>query len=119
MNAVAKWLGENWGLICICFGILINAVGLVYNVTRYVRAGGLRRAEGWQELLAAVRKYECEAEGIKGLDGAAKLEYVLGNLREYTALLGYEYDEKMLTDVVEGDIGFANEINAIKRERLQ
>jgi len=119
MSAVWEWFGENWELICIWFGILINAAGLFYNVSRYVRAGGLRRAEGWQELLAAVRKYECEAETMEGLDGAAKLEYVLGNLREYTALLGYEYDEEMLTGVVESDIGFANEINAIKRERLQ
>ncbi len=119
MSTVLEWLGENWELICICFGILINAAGLAYNVTRYVRAGGLRRAEGWQELLAAARKYECEAEGVAGLDGAAKLEYVLSRLREYTALLGFEYDREALTELVEKDVGFANELNAIKSERLE
>ena len=117
MNVGLNWIGENWGLICICFGILINAVGLVYNVTRYVRAGGLRRAEGWQELLAAARKYECEAESIAGLDGAAKLEYVLSGLQEYTALLGFEYDREMLAGMVEKDIDFVNEMNDIKSER--
>ena len=119
MNAIGNWLSQNWGLICICFGILINAAGLAYNVTRYVRAGGLRRAEGWQELLAAVHKYECEAEGMEGMDGAAKLEYVLSRLREYTALLGFEYDREMLVDVVEKDIAFVNEMKDIKSERLE
>ena len=119
MSAVLQWLAENWELLCIFFGIAVNAVGLAYNVTRYVRAGGLRRAEGWQELLAATRKYECEAEGIEGLDGAEKLEYVLGKMREYTALLGFEYSRETLCDVIAKDIGFANEINAIKSERLE
>lgn len=117
MNAVLIWFRENWGLICICFGILINAAGLAYNVTRYIRAGGLRRAEGWQELLAAARKYECEAESIAGMDGAAKLEYVLAKLEEYTALLGFEYDREMLEGVVQKDIAFANEMKDIKSER--
>ena len=117
MNAALNWLGENWGLICICFGILINAVGLVYNMTRYVRAGGLRRAEGWQELLAAARKYECEAEGMQGLDGAGKLEYVLSNLQEYTALLGFACERETLVSVVENDIAFFNEMKDIKSER--
>ena len=119
MNSFFSWIGTNWGVLCVFFGILINAAGLVYNVTRFVRAGGLRRAEGWQELLAAVRKYECEAEAMEGLDGAGKLEYVLSGLREYTALLGYEYDREMLEDVVEKDIAFANELGDIKSGRLE
>ena len=119
MSAMVQWLAENWELLCIFFGIAVNAVGLAYNVTRYVRAGGLRRAEGWQELLAAARKYECEAEGIEGFDGAQKLEYVLSKMREYTALLGFEYDRDMLESVVAKDICFANELNAIKSERLE
>ena len=109
-----EWLGENWELICICFGILINALGVVYNVYRYVRAGGLRRAEGWQELLDMSRKYACEAEGQAGLSGSQKLEYVLTRLREYTDLMGVEYDTEALTSLVNGEIGFANELNAIK-----
>ena len=109
-------LSENWELICICFGILINALGVGYNVYRYVRAGGLRRAEGWQELLDASRRYACEAERIAGLNGAQKLEYVLARLREYTDLMGFDYDTELLTGVVEGEIRFANELNAVKSE---
>ena len=111
-----EWLGENWEFICICFGILINALGVVYNVYRYVRAGGLRRAEGWQELLDASRKYACEAEGIAGLNGGQKLEYVLTKLREYTDLMGFDFDAELLQELVEGDVRFANELNAAKSE---
>ncbi len=109
-----EWFAENWELICICFGILINALGVIYNVYRYVRAGGLRRTEGWQELLDMSRKYACEAEGQEGLSGAQKLEYVLTRLREYTDLMGFEYDSGALSALVSGEIGFANELNAIK-----
>ena len=114
------WLiKENWELICICFGIFVNLLGLVYNVIRYVRAGGLRRAGDWQELLGVLRKYECEAEGVAGLDGAAKLEYVLEKMREYTDVLGEVYDRESLTEMISRDIDFANEINAVKSERLE
>lgn len=114
-----KLISENWELICICFGIFVNAIGLLYNVIRYVRAGGLRRAGEWQELLAALRRYECEAEGTKGLDGVGKLEYVLGKMREYSDTIGQTYDREMLAAVVAKDIAFANELNAIKSERLE
>ena len=110
---------ENWELVCICFGLFVNALGLLYNVIRYVRAGGLRRAGDWQELLVVLRKYECEAEGAAGLDGAAKLEYVLGKMREYTEALGEEYDRETLVAMVSKDVAFANEMNAIKSERLE
>ena len=110
---------ENWELVCICFGIFVNLLGLVYNVIRYVRAGGLRRAGDWQELLCVLRKYECEAEGTQGLDGAAKLEYVLGKMREYTDAIGEAYDRDVLTALVTKDIAFANEMNDIKSERLE
>lgn len=115
MNAIV----ENWELVCICFGIFVNALGLLYNVLRYVRAGGLRHAGEWQDLLCALRKYECEAEGMQGLDGAAKLEYVLEKMREYAEVLGEEYDREMLTAAISKDIAFANELNAIKSERLE
>ena len=119
MNTALEWLAGNWELMCICFGVLVNAVGLLYNVTRYVRAGGLRRAQGWQELLAAARKYEAEAEGLAGLDGPAKLEYVLERLREYTALMGIAYEREELAQMVDKDIAFVNELSAIKSERLE
>ena len=110
---------ENWELVCIYFGLFVNAIGLLYNVIRYVRAGGLRHAGEWQELLGVLHKYECEAEGTQGLDGTAKLEYVLGKMREYTEALGEEYDREMLTAAISKDIAFANEMNAIKSERLE
>ena len=114
-----SWIAGNWELICICFGLFVNAVGLLYNIIRYVRAGGLRRAGDWQELLDTLRRYECEAESVAGLNGTGKLEYVLGKMREYTDALGEEYDREMLAATVARDIGFVNEMNAIKSERLE
>ena len=110
---------ENWELICICFGIFVNAIGLLYNVIRYVRAGGLRHTGEWKELLCVLRKYECEAEGITGLDGAGKLEYVLAKMREYSESIGLEYDRETLEETVARDITFVNEMNDIKSERLE
>ena len=112
-------IAENWELICICFGLFVNVIGLLYNIIRYVRAGGLRHAGEWQELLAVLRKYECEAEGIAGLDGAEKLEYVLCKMREYSETVGQKYDREALAEAVERDIGFFNEMNDIKSERLE
>ena len=112
-------IGGSWELICICFGLFVNALGLLYNVFRYVRAGGLRRVGDWQEMLAVLRRFECEAEGIVGLDGAGKLEYVLSKMREYSESLGQSFDRDLLDTMVTKDVSFANEMNAIKRERLE
>ena len=112
-------ISENWELICICFGLFVNAIGLLYNVIRYVRAGGLRHAGEWEEMLAALRRYECEAERLGALDGAGKMEYVLAKMRDYTEALGESYDREAFGEMVEKDIAFANEINAIKSERLE
>lgn len=114
-----RWISENWELICICFGLFVNLLGLLYNIIRYVRAGGLRRAGEWQELQSVLRRYECEAEGMEGLDGVEKLEYVLCKMREYSETLGLGFDREMLNGMVEKDIGFVNEMNAIKSERLE
>ena len=116
---VLDWFCENWELICIFFGVAVNAFGLVYNVIRYIRAGGLQHADALRELALAARKYECEAEAAGGLSGAEKLEYVLSRMREHSELLGYRYDREMLSEMVEKDIDFANEMNAIKSERLE
>ena len=113
------WLTDNWELICICFGLFVNAFGLLYNVIRYVRAGGLRRVGEWQEMLDVLHGYECEAEGISGLDGAGKLEYVLAKMREYTEAMGQKYDREALSTAVAKDIAFANEMKDIKSERLE
>ncbi len=112
-------MSENWELICICFGFFVNAIGLLYNVIRYVRAGGLRHVGEWEEMLAVLRRYECEAERLGALDGAGKLEYVLAKMRDYTEALGESYDKEALSETVAKDIAFANEINAIKSERLE
>lgn len=110
---------ENWELVCICFGIFVNAVGLLYNVIRCVRAGGLRHTGEWKELLAVLRKYECEAQGMTELDGAGKLEYVLARMREYSESIGLAFDREMLEEAVEKDIAFVNEMSDIKSERLE
>ena len=112
-------LSETWELICICFGLFVNAVGLLYNVIRCVRAGGLHRVAEWEEMLAVLRRYECEAERLGILDGEGKLEYVLAKMRDYTEALGEKYEREAFAQAVEKDIAFANEMNAIKSERLE
>ena len=114
-----KLISENWELVCICFGLFVNALGLLYNIFRYVRAGGLRRAGDWQELLVVLRRYECEAERVVGLDGMGKLEYVLSKMREYTDAVGEKYDRELLNAIVTRDIAFVNEMNDVKSERLE
>lgn len=110
---------ENWELICICLGIAVNALGLVCNIVKYVRSGGKLHAQQLSCLLEAARTYECEAELIEGADGAEKLEYVLSRMRQYTAEMGYVYDEAALIRAVEADIAFSKRVNATKSEWLE
>ena len=37
-----EWIGANWELVGICFGILVNALGLAYNVYKLCRSGKLK-----------------------------------------------------------------------------
>lgn len=113
------WLFENWGLVCVWIGILANSAGLVYNLCRFVKSGGFRRAEHWQAIREAARRFECEAEGFPNFTGEQKLQYVLYRLREFMAELGTEFDEQELIAAVEADIAFSKEVNATKSEELE
>jgi len=54
-----------------------------------------------------------------GMSAAEKLEYVLCKMREYSETVGQKYDREALAEAVERDIGFFNEMNDIKSERLE
>ncbi len=112
------WIRENWGLICIGLGVLVNALGLAYNVVKYVRAGGLRRAGQRLALWEAARRFECEAQAMENYTGAEKLQYVLSRLRQLTAEMGVDFDERELTEQISADVAFAKEMNATKSEEL-
>ena len=117
--SVLQWLQENWEVLCIVFGLIVNALGLAYNIWKYVRAGGSKKQEKLLEVLRAAREYEREAECMTGYSGAEKLQYVLSRLRILTADLGYPYDEEELRVAIEADIAFSKEVNAEKSEVLE
>ena len=112
------WLNQNWELLCICFGILVNAVGIAYNIYKLCRGAHGKSAVKWLTLLEAARQYEIEAEGFESYTAAEKLQYVLSRLRVLTAELGYPFDEARLRAQIEADIAFSKEVNATKSERL-
>jgi hypothetical protein len=116
---VFQWLSENWELVCIAFGVFVNALGLAYNVIKYLRHGGARRAEHTLALLQRARELECEAEALAGASGAEKLEYVLAGLRDLAKELGEDPDRAELSRMVEEDIAFSKRVNADKSEVLE
>ena len=109
-----QWIGQNWELICICFGIAVNALGLGYNVYKFWRSGTLHTAQKWLLVLEAAREYELEAERYTGYSAAEKLQYVLSRLRIFTSEMGVTYDEEKLTEQIRADIAFSKEVNATK-----
>jgi hypothetical protein len=116
---VLLWLNQNWELICICFGILVNAVGVAYNIYKLCRGTHAKSAARWLTILEATRQYEIEAEQFQDYTAAEKLQYVLSRLRTLTAELGIPFDEARLTAQIEADIAFSKEVNATKSERLE
>ena len=116
---VLLWLNENWELICICFGILVNAAGVAYNICKLCRSGHAKSAARWLTILEAARQYEIEAERFEDYTAAEKLHYVLSRLRTLSAELGIPFDEARLTAQIEADIAFSKEVNAQKSERLE
>jgi hypothetical protein len=114
-----QWLQQNWEVVCVMFGLFVNALALAYNVWKYVSAGGLRRTDKLLSVLEAARVYEQEAERMTGYSGAEKLQYVLSRLRIFTADVGYPYNEDELRAAVEADIAFSKAVNADKSERLE
>lgn len=113
-----KWLTVNWELIFICFGILVNLAGVVYNICKFYRTGHNKSAAMWLCVLEAAREYEKEAEAFLHYTAAEKLQYVLSRLRVFTAELGIAFDEETLTEQINRDIAFSKVVNAAGNEEL-
>lgn len=118
MNAML-WLEENWEMICICFGIFVNLLGLGYNVFKLCRAGRIKSAAQWIAVMEAAREFEQEAETFERYSAAEKLQYVLSRLRTFTAEIGCAFEEERLIEQIEADIAFSKAVNARKSERLE
>ena len=116
---VFLWLEQNWEVICIAFGVLVNALGLAYNVYRLCRSGQGKRAQDWLAVLDTARALEIEAEACTAFTAAEKLQYVLSGLNAFMAQRGCSFDEESLVARVEEDIAFSKQVNAHKSERLE
>ena len=110
--SVFEWMGMNWEIVGICFGILVNVLGLAYNVYKLCRSGKIKALQHAMILAEAAREFELEAEGYVGYSAAEKLNYVLSRLRTLAAELGCEYDESKLVAMIESDITFSKGVNA-------
>lgn len=114
-----EWIGANWELVGICFGILVNALGLAYNVYKLCRSGKVKALQQAVMLAEAAREYEEEAEQFEGYSAAEKLHYVLSRLQTMSAELGYQYDEERMIRMIESDIAFSKRVNAKDGDRLE
>ncbi|MBE6703238.1 MAG: hypothetical protein E7585_07515 [Ruminococcaceae bacterium] len=115
---ILQWINGNWQLICICFGLLFNMAGLIYNICKSCRSGRMGNAADWIAVIEAARQYEKEAEGFADYSAAEKLQYVLARLRVFTAELGCQFDEERITAQIEADIAFSKAVNAKNAEQL-
>lgn len=116
---VIEWIWENWELIGICFGILVNAMGLIYNIYKMCANGKLKALQHAVTLAEAARAYELEAEAFEGYNSAEKLNYVLSRLRVLAAELGCTYNETELVRMIEDDISFSKGVNAVSCDTLE
>ncbi len=116
---ILEWIVANREMTAIVFGILVNALGLAYNIYKIARSGRAKNLYNWLRILEAARQYEAEAEASAGYTAAEKLNYVLARLRAYAAELGYPYNAEKFTAQVEADIAFSKEVNAGKSETLE
>lgn len=116
---IVEWIVANREIAAIVLGILVNALGLAYNIYKFARSGKAKNLQNWLRILEAARRYEAEAETCAGYTAAEKLNYVLSHLRVYAAELGYPYDEERFTAQVEADIAFSKDVNAGKSETLE
>ncbi len=114
-----EWIGANWELVGICFGILVNAAGLAYNVYKLCRSGKLKALQQAAILAEAAREYEQEAERFDSYSSAEKLHYVLSRLQTLSAELGCAYDEEKMIRMVESDIVFSKRVNAKNEDELE
>ena len=109
---------KNWELICVFFGIVVNAVCVVYNLIGVCRSGE-GGAEVWLTLLSAAREYEIEAERLSAYSAAEKLQYVLSRLRALCAEFDYPFEEEKLVEQIRADIAFSKAVNAEKDEKKE
>ena len=107
-----EWMGMNWEIVGICFGILVNVLGLAYNVYKLCRSGKVKALQHTMMLAEAAREYEMEAESFPQYSAAEKLNYVLSRLRTLSAELGCEYNESKLVHMIETDIAYSKGVNA-------
>ena len=101
---VLRWIQENRELLYVCFGLLLNLVGVIYHVWRSCRVGGMSQPEDWLAILEAARQFEQEAELLFEGSTAEKLQYVLSKLRAFTAERGLPFEEARLTKQIEADM---------------
>lgn len=107
-----KWFTENPQAITLLLGIIINFVGLAYNLYEYIRSGKGRDVHGWLRILEAARQFEMEAEAMPELSSAEKLSFVLEKLSIFTAEQGLPFDAEKCRRQVEEDIAFSKQVNA-------
>lgn len=114
-----QWMIENWEVVGICFGILVNALGLAYNIYKYCRSGKVSVLQNLLTLAEAAREYEAEAEQFHSYTGEEKLHYVLSRLRVLAAELGCPYNEEEMIARIESDIDFSKRVNAAHGDALE
>ena len=107
-----EWISQNWELVGICFGILVNAAALAYNVYKFCRTGKLKGLQNMTALFEAAREYELQAEQFPEYSSAEKLNYVLSRLRVLATELGCQFNEEELVARIESDIAYSKGINA-------
>ncbi len=117
---IFEWITANWELVGICFGILVNAAGLAYNIYKFCCTGRLKALQNMSALFEAAREYELQAEQFEGYTSAEKLNYVLSRLRVLAADLGCEFNEEELIARIESDIAYSKGVNgASKSDTLE
>ena len=114
-----QWIVENWEIVGICFGILVNALGLAYNVYKYCRSGRVSALQNLIKLTEAAREYEAEAEQFQSYSAEEKLHFVLSRLRVLAAELGCPYNEEEMIAQIEADIDFSKRVNAPQGDALE
>jgi len=115
-----EWIAANWEFVGICFGILVNAAGLTYNVYKFCRVGKIKALQNMNALFDAAREYELQAEQFEGYTSAEKLNYVLSRLRVLATDLGCAFDEESMIARIESDIAYSKGINGTgKGEALE
>ncbi|MBQ8351602.1 MAG: hypothetical protein IJW51_04900 [Clostridia bacterium] len=112
---VIEWILANWEIVGICFGILVNAVALVYSICRYLRMGKVKAMQNMKALVEAAREYELQAEQFGDYSSVEKLNYVLTRLRVLACELGCEFDEEAMVAQIESDIAYSKGVNASDR----